>query len=202
MTGDTSSMIGISAVAFVTGWLLVASLVWSIRDPASSVWPLPHEAGPRLRERRLVNRVIGVGAGLTIIATVCIAFVSRAPVPEWQMGLGAIVFFAGGAVGLAGYFSLGAAASTGEAVPLVSSGMYRYTRNPQYLGAVGGLVGAVIASGSALAALVAAPAVVWFLLAPLAEEAALRRSLGAPYDTYLESAPRYLGLPRSGRPHR
>ncbi|UUQ65507.1 isoprenylcysteine carboxylmethyltransferase family protein [Pseudomonas fuscovaginae UPB0736] len=59
---------------------------------------------------------------------------------EWRMGLALIVFLAGVAVCLAGVLSFRRARTTVNplkpetASALVSSGVYRYTRNPMYLG--------------------------------------------------------------------
>ncbi|QXI26141.1 methyltransferase family protein [Pseudomonas vanderleydeniana] len=59
---------------------------------------------------------------------------------EWRVGLALIVMLAGVAICLAGVFSFRRARTTVNplkpetASALVSSGVYRYTRNPMYLG--------------------------------------------------------------------
>ncbi len=79
---------------------------------------------------------------------------------------------------------------------LITGGVYRYSRNPQYTGIGLALVGGALIARSGLALLVAAtywPAVrTWLLI----EERHLQAVFGAEYLEYRERAPRFLGLPR------
>jgi protein-S-isoprenylcysteine O-methyltransferase Ste14 len=81
----------------------------------------------------------------------------------------------------------------GAATALVVSGVYRFTRNPMYLGFLLVLLGEVIWLGSLLA-LAAAPAFVIYLnrcqIAP--EEYALRERFGAEFNAYTARVPRWL----------
>ena len=105
----------------------------------------------------------------------------------------------GAAFGLWGYVRLGASASQGGGASLEVSGPYRYSRNPQYVGAIGVLLGFALLCASELGLLAGAAVSIWFVTAPFAEEPWLRRHLGARYGEYLEAAPRFLGFPRRGR---
>lgn len=77
---------------------------------------------------------------------------------------------------------------------LVASGLYRYTRNPMYVGVLSVLLGEAWwwASGSLLiyAALVG---LLFHCFIILYEEPALRRQFGAAYQKYCETVPRWLG---------
>jgi protein-S-isoprenylcysteine O-methyltransferase Ste14 len=79
---------------------------------------------------------------------------------------------------------------------LHTSGLYRYTRNPQLLGGFLFMLGyALLWPSWAGAAWVA----VWLLIAHLmtgAEEEHLRRRFGEAYRLYAARTPRYLGQPR------
>ncbi|MEM7412144.1 MAG: isoprenylcysteine carboxylmethyltransferase family protein [Myxococcota bacterium] len=189
----------ISVTTAAVGTLGVAGLLWSILRPELAIWPLPEGAGPALRTRRALNRALGISSSVLLLAIVGVACATLQPMSGWQRSVGLVLFFGGGLFALAGYFALGTAGSHGAQVPLVASGIYRYSRNPQYLGTLFVLAGAVVASGSAWTAIAAAPMGAWFALAPFAEENWLRSTLGGPFDAYLRQTPRYLGWPRAKR---
>jgi protein-S-isoprenylcysteine O-methyltransferase Ste14 len=79
---------------------------------------------------------------------------------------------------------------------LVTSGPYRYSRNPQVAGWGLVLLGAAIAGRSAMAlVLVAAFFLIHRLHAPI-EERHLERTFGEEYRRYRMKVPRFLSLPR------
>ena len=78
-----------------------------------------------------------------------------------------------------------------ETGDLITDGVYRYSRNPQYLGNVLLAAGAAIASRSPLGGLFAgagAMAYGWYLPG---EEAHLQRTFGADYSEYRHRVPRW-----------
>ena len=87
---------------------------------------------------------------------------------------------------------MGVTASQGFGGPLLVSGAYRYSRNPQYVGTVAGLLGYGVLCNSALTLVAVLLSSSWYLLAPFAEEPWLRERLGAPYEEYAASVRRYL----------
>lgn len=78
---------------------------------------------------------------------------------------------------------------------LVARGLYRYTRNPMYVGVFSVLLGETWwwASGELLvyAALVG---LLFHCFITLYEEPVLRRQFGAPYEKYCQTVPRWVGL--------
>jgi protein-S-isoprenylcysteine O-methyltransferase Ste14 len=89
-----------------------------------------------------------------------------------------------------------------DAGRLTTHGVYRFSRNPQYVGivlmALAGAVASRRRDALALTALLAGAYRAWVP----AEERALTRTFGTPYADYLTAAPRWLGLPRSAPPSR
>lgn len=76
---------------------------------------------------------------------------------------------------------------------VVTTGVYRLTRNPMYLGFLLWLVAFTVLSGNVAAATVPVAFVLYmnrFQIEP--EERALRARFGAAYDTYLHSVRRWL----------
>src|SRR2546427_11159477 len=82
--------------------------------------------------------------------------------------------------------------SQGLGGPLLASGAYRYSRNPQYVGAISGLIGYSLICNSALALIAWILWSSWYLLAPVAEEPWLRERLGAAYTEYASQVRRFL----------
>lgn len=89
---------------------------------------------------------------------------------------------------------LGLTATEGRADDLETGGVYRYTRNPQYLGDLVAMAGWVLVTDSRLAAIVAASALPYYLLLPLAEEPWLQEHYGEDFDTYAAETPRFVGV--------
>ncbi len=82
---------------------------------------------------------------------------------------------------------------------LVAKGLYRYVRNPMYVGVLTLLLGEAILFGSRALFIYAAVAfVVYYLFVILYEEPVLRRKFGAAYQRYCAETPRW--LPRWKQP--
>jgi len=168
-----------------------ALLVFSIAKPELRFWPPP----PRPSWRHEVTRVTGVLGPLSVMGMLALgvldwdSFVWR----HWtRFVVGGLMFPSGGGFALWGFLGLGLAASQGLGGPLLVSGAYRYSRNPQYVGAVAGLLGYGVICNSTLALVAAAAWSTWYVVAPFAEETWLREHLGPAYAEYAARVPRYL----------
>jgi len=186
----------------VSSATLVGALIFSIAQPTVSVWPAPHEDERAWRVRLVVHRVAGVLIALTGVGVLVLALLDRGSLylpagVRWLVGPAILGF--GATFGLWGYVRLGANTSQGAIAPLEVSGPYRYSRNPQYVGAISVLLGFALLCASKLGLLAGAASSIWFLSAPFAEEPWLRHHLGARYDEYVKSSHRYLGFPRRRR---
>ena len=140
------------------------------------VWPLLHKTDPVLTEGSAVT----LGAAGIFLA-----------------GLGAMVAFAA-------QMSMGTSWRVGV-VPggtgdLVSGGLYRFSRNPTFVGQFMLLAGVGLAIPS-LATLLAPLLFLWSAMTQVrSEEVALRASLGETYDRYAASVPRWISLRRRATP--
>lgn len=75
---------------------------------------------------------------------------------------------------------------------LVTSGIYRYTRNPMYLGHIIFLAGLALALRSVLAALITAGTALWFHSRVLRNEQQLIDLFGDPYLSYIKQVKRWV----------
>lgn len=86
-----------------------------------------------------------------------------------------------------------------DASRLITTGIYRYSRNPQYLGWFLALLGISIAGRSFLAFLLTLLLVIGIHLYNVKlEEPYLERIFGEEYRKYKESTPRYFGMRKKG----
>ncbi|MBI1765814.1 MAG: isoprenylcysteine carboxylmethyltransferase family protein [Acidobacteria bacterium] len=80
---------------------------------------------------------------------------------------------------------------------LVARGLYRYTRNPMYVGVLSVLLGeAWWWAAKELLAYAALVALLFYCFVILYEEPVLRRQFGAAYEKYCQTVPRWLGRRR------
>ncbi len=94
---------------------------------------------------------------------------------------------------------LGIVPSFGSESALVRRGPYRFSRNPQYVGFIVGLIGWVFLSSSRLAAVASLAGMVPLIAVPFTEEGWLLARHGAAYEEYRRGVPRYVSLKsRSG----
>jgi protein-S-isoprenylcysteine O-methyltransferase Ste14 len=75
---------------------------------------------------------------------------------------------------------------------LITTGIYRYTRNPMYLGHIIFLAGLALTLQSILGALVAAGTAIWFHYRVLEDERRLLENYGDACRTYMEQVKRWI----------
>lgn len=122
----------------------------------------------------------------------------RGDAPEWVVAAGGAAVAAGALLVLAAFTQFvlegrGTPAPVAPTRKLVVGGLYRWVRNPMYLGVSTAIAGQAVAFGSVgvglwLAAFVLA--VTTFTVSY--EEPTLRRTYGASYDAYAAAVPRWL----------
>ena len=91
-----------------------------------------------------------------------------------------------------GLATLGARNSSGLKGGFVSSGPYRFTRNPQYLGDMILFVGLSVIANSLYLWITHGLLIIVFAVIPLAEEPWLKAQYGEPYIKYKRGSSRFL----------
>ncbi|MDJ0867236.1 MAG: isoprenylcysteine carboxylmethyltransferase family protein [Myxococcota bacterium] len=179
-------------------WIVVGSAVVAIAGvllswgrPAARIWPPPRGGSWQALASWLFIEVTMLGPLLLGIL-------------DWNgwvvpTGLravaGGILVPAGFGVGLAAMRQLTVAASFGMQGRLLTSGLYRYSRNPQCVGFIAGYLGFALLCSSLLAFVTAVLLSVELGLSPFAEEPWLRERFGQAYRDYARRVPRFLGRP-------
>lgn len=105
---------------------------------------------------------------------------------------GAIISTLGMAFSLSALFELGWMESSGREGELRTDGIYEYTRNPQSVGFITFIVGAILAVNSRKLAVHGLSTAVIYILFPFAEEPWLREHYGEEYEEYCDQTPRFI----------
>ena len=173
---------------WLNGWLLLSAvfLVFALlllgfsRDIVAKLYDVSG-----WRRHQLFVFVIGMLAALA-----CLVLIIRTPL---KIGQG--VFFIGIVLCVIGSTVMSAAllnynsTSPGE---MVTRGLYRASRNPQWLGMAAMLLGTCVAIGSWTAVTLWLASAVGYHFRILGEETACLTQYGAAYEDYLKRVPRYL----------
>ncbi|MFN4202650.1 MAG: methyltransferase family protein [Tabrizicola sp.] len=127
--------------------------------------------------------------------------------PFWTEGgaaalalIGSFIAGLGAMVAFAAQMSMGASwrvgVVDGETGDLVTGGLYRFSRNPTFVGQFALLTGVALAV-PAIPTILAPLLFLWSAATQVAsEEVALREALGHDYDRYAASVPRWIGIAR------
>ncbi len=82
---------------------------------------------------------------------------------------------------------------------LVSGGLYRYSRNPMYMGVLTAIFGqAILFASPRIAGYGCVVLACFYLIVVLIEEPHLRATRGQAYEEYCRAVPRWIGVPERG----
>jgi protein-S-isoprenylcysteine O-methyltransferase Ste14 len=114
--------------------------------------------------------------------------------PRWLSVLGGGLFVGGFVIVVVATADLGVDQTQGMEGELRTDGLYRYSRNPQYVGYMLSTVGFPLLVGAPFVVPLCGLLVVRWLILPLAEEPWLRDQFGEEYAAYMNEVPRFVGL--------
>ena len=107
---------------------------------------------------------------------------------------GGVLSVLGMGFALSAVFELGWMESSGRKGELRTDGIYKYTRNPQSVGFIPFIIGAIISTNSRKLLVHGVLTIIVYALFPFAEEPWLREQYGEEYDEYCERTPRFVSL--------
>jgi len=166
----------------------LASILWSIAVPERRIWPPQHYTAftPILvwvPTFSLFGILILLGVwGLGDLA-----------VPGWlRFGIGIPLIVIGNVVVWSEVAHFGVPQTGGAKGTLKTSGMYRYSRNPQYVADITIVGGWMILTSAPSAFILGATVILLLVVAPFAEEPWLKEQYGSEFETYRASTRRFL----------
>ncbi len=182
-----------SSVLIIIGLLIavatLGALVWSIACPARRIWP------PKAYSvwTPILVWVPTFALFGTLIALGVIGW-GQMELPVWmRYGLGIPIIVLSNIVVWSAVRGFGIAQTGGAQGTLKTDGLYRYSRNPQYVADACMILGWLLLSSSVAALLVGAAAITVLLFAPHAEESWMKERYGEAYEAYLKVTPRFFG---------
>ena len=176
------------AATIVLEVLLGGSLVLTLLLPRFRAWPPPSKHSWQY----YFVWVTTISSYIGIIMIGILDWNSLTINPWLRYPVGILLMIFGFMLAMWGVWTLGIHTSQGLGGDLVREGPYRFTRNPQYVGDIAIIIGYIFLSNSKMVLIVGILGIIWFILAPFAEEPWLRDQLGAAYDKYLTEVPRFI----------
>lgn len=175
-------------VGLLSGLTLIGALIWSILRPFKRVWPPNNETSmiPTIAWG-LTLAVFGAAIGVGVLD-----WGSLATPNTLRWAFGPFLIATGNLIVWWGAFSIGLKATSGTRDELITSGLYRFSRNPQYVADMAILIGFGLLFSSLWVWPVVIVGVAALALAPFAEEPWLREQYGSKYRDYCAETRRYV----------
>ncbi len=183
---DLVAMIFVADVLIL--FVLLSGVSWSIVLPEKRIWPPP---GKHSLQYWLAwvcfYSVFTLNAAIIILDWNSWIFKSNL-----RLIIGIPLALIGGLLVSWGINTLGTKNTSGLEGGFVSTGPYRFTRNPQYLGDMILFLGLSLISNSLFLWITHILLILVFVLTPLAEETWLEDLYGEEYTEYKKGTPRFL----------
>jgi protein-S-isoprenylcysteine O-methyltransferase Ste14 len=184
--------LAIFAIGFLAGAVLNLLLLRTLFDPAFHLWPSPEPGSWQSLTFWSLFR-----GGVTLALAVAVLDWNSVHLFDWpRLLIGLPMFFVGFGIAVAGYFDLGLGNTYGGSDGLVTGGLYRYSRNPQYIASIVGLIGLAIAANSILTIVLSAMMIGAYVLMALTEESWLEKHYGPSYRDYMLRTARFFDFGR------
>jgi len=175
----------------VSAALLVAGMIAGRLTPTWRIWPAPPVGSLKSFAFWTLFRTLNVS--VLILASERVLTSLSGPMAPIRAAL-AIVSFVAGVAYVYTLWSLGRKATYCQASGLETTGVYRWTRNPQYATAILAFVTLGLAAWSWDATLLAASLVVVYVMMARSEEPWLEASYGRAYLDYKKEVPRFFNV--------
>jgi len=163
-------------------------VVVSIALPQRRIWP-PGQQHAWGQYVMLILFIVSA-AGVVLLG---LADWGRFVIPAWiRIAVGVPLWLAGNLLALWAMAALGVAPTAGDEGSLMRRGPYGFSRNPQYVGFIIGLIGWSLLANSALTLIASGVGIIPLVLVPFAEEPWLLARHGAAYEEYRRAVPRFV----------
>lgn len=166
----------------------LGSILWSIAYPERRIWPPQHYSA-------ITPILVWVPTFSLFGILIVLGVLGWAgfDLPSWlRFGLGIPLIVIGNIVVWSEVAQFGVPQTGGAKGTLRTAGMYRYSRNPQYVADIVIVAGWIILSAAPWTIAVGLPAIMVLAIAPFAEERCLIKQYGQPYEDYRSKTRRFL----------
>lgn len=177
-----------TSIGIVIAFGTLAAIVWSMAYPERRLWP-PKQYTTLTPILVWVPTFPLFG---TMIAVGVMEWGSWTIPAAIRYGLGGTLIVLGNLGVWSEVVKFGVDQTGGASGLLRTGGLYRYSRNPQYVSDMMIVVGWVIMSASPSVFVIGLVSVLVLIVAPFAEEPWLRRTYGEQYDDYASKVRRFL----------
>jgi len=171
----------------IAGAALVA-FMWSINYPERRIWPP--------RRYTWVTPILVWVPTFTLFGILIVIGIwgwGTMGMPHlMRFGLGIPLILLGNLVVWSEVSHFGMQQTGGAKGPLRTAGMYRYSRNPQYMADIAIVAGWAVLSAAPLAITVGIAAIIVLIAAPFAEEPWLEEQYGEAFEEYCARVRRFL----------
>lgn len=166
----------------------LAAILWSIAYPTRRLWP-----PKRYTKATPVLVWVPTFTLFGILIALGVMEWGHLPMRTWvRFGVGIPLIVAGNIIVWLEVAQFGIAQTGGARGSLRTGGLYRYSRNPQYLADIAMIIGWIVLCASSGAALVGFVGIVVLIGAPFAEEPWLEEQYGSPFANYRAKVRRFL----------
>ena len=175
-------------VGMLAGAYMLGMLLWSAIQPHRRVWPpVKATAGIKIRVWLMTTLIF---AAAFILGLLDWNHFNWPASIRWGLGLPLVII--GNVIVWLGVSKIGMAATSGEAAGLKTDGLYKWSRNPQYMADIAILFGWGVLSASLWVMPVLFLGISVLVVAPVAEEPWLEEKYGVEYRLYKLTARRYV----------
>jgi len=179
---------GLTILGVLIAICTLAAIDWSIRYPSRSVWPpLSYNSWTPAVVWTPTFALFGILLILGILGWDDLSF----PVGV-RFGLGIPMILIGNIVVWLEVSHFGVAQTGGAVGSLRTQGLYRWSRNPQYVADITMILGWLLLAAAPLAFVVGALSILALLSAPLSEEKWLKRQYEQEFEEYRKRVRRFI----------
>ena len=178
------------AYGLCAGIILDLLLLRTLLAPPFRIWPTPEPGSWQSLTFWGLFR-----GGMVATFIVAVLDWNGYPMLDWTRYIVALPLgLAGLFVTVCGYFNLGLGNTYCGSDGLVTGGLYRFSRNPQYTASIIGVIGLSLGANSILTVIMSAVMICAYVLMALVEEDWLKQLYGAPYRDYCRETARFLDI--------
>ena len=178
------------ACGLTAGLVIDLLLLRTLLVPPFRIWPTPEPGSWQSLTFWGLFR-----GGMVATFIVAVLDWNSTPLLDWtRFIVGVPLGLTGLFITVCGYFNLGLGNTYCGEDGLVTGGLYRFSRNPQYTASIVGLIGLSIGANSVLTIVMSVVMIGAYVLMALVEEDWLKQRYGSSYRDYCRQTARFLDI--------